>query len=108
MTDEYYSAPDTAPASDSGGAKPSKPQVEDAGDEMEGDTALVPKSVFRGKIPDVGQDCTFHVEHIWEDEVELSWKKDEGESNPASSKRSAMDTATDSFDKMASPSAAEE
>ena len=108
MADEYYSAPDTAPASDSGGAKPSKPQGEDAGDEMEGDTALVPKSVFRGKIPDVGQECRFKAVHIWEDEVELSWVKDGEENKSASGKRSTMDTATDSFDKMASPSTAEE
>jgi hypothetical protein len=75
---------------------------------MEGDTALVPKSIFRGKIPEFGQVCRFKAVHVWEDEVELSWEKDEGDSSPDKGKRSTMDTATDSFDKMASPSTAEE
>ena len=112
MADDYYSAPDAAAASpgDAGGVKPSKPQGEDEGDEMEGDTALVPKSIFAGKIPEVGQECRFKAVHIWENEVELSWEKDDGDGEYKSSKdkRSTMDDVDGAFDKMASPATDEE
>ena len=108
MADEYYSAPDSATGatSDAGDVKPSKPQGDDG--EMEGDTALVPKSIFRGKIPEVGQDCHFKCEHLFEDEVELSWVKDGDENKPARGKRSTMDDVNDTFDKMAGPSTTDE
>ena len=102
MADEYYSAPDSASASpgDAGGVRSNKPQGDNGNDEMEGDTALVPKSIFRGKIPEVGQDCTFHVEHLFEDEVELSWVNDKGEGAPSKKSSSAMDESMSAFDKM--------
>ena len=109
MADDYYSAPDSASASpgDAGGVRSNKPQGDNE-DEMEGNTALVPKSIFGSKIPAVGQECRFKCEHIWENEVELSWEKDGEENSPANGKRSTMDDATDAFDKMAGPAATDE
>ena len=68
--------------------------------EMDEDTTLLPKSLFKGKIPEVGETCQFKVEHIWENEVEVSWVDGSGDG-----KKSTMDTATDAFDQMASPMA---
>jgi hypothetical protein len=109
MADDYYSAPESASASpgDVGDVKPSKPQGDNE-DEMEGNTALVPKSIFGSKIPDVGQECRFKCQHIWENEVELSWEKDGDENGPSKGKRSTMDDVDDTFDKMAEPAATEE
>lgn len=109
MPDDYYTSPDTTIQNAPGDtAKPAKPQGDDEQQEMEGDTALVPKSIFRGKIPEVGQDCHFKCEHLFEDEVELSWVKDGDENKPARGKRSTMDDVNDTFDKMAGPSTTDE
>jgi hypothetical protein len=108
--DDYYSAPESgASPGDAGEGKPSKPQGGDEGDEMDGDTAIVSKSVFKGKIPEVGQECRFKVEHIFEKEVELSWvDKGDGEKKPSKEKSSTMDNVNDAFDKMSGPSETEE
>lgn len=95
-TDDYYGGgPDMA-----GEAKPSQTKPDDKG-EMDADSALLPKSLFGGKLPEVGDECRFKVEHIFEDQVEVSYVKD-GMDEKVKGK-STMDTATDAFDQMAAP-----
>lgn len=54
--------------------------------EMTGETTLVPKSMFNGKVPEPGDTCHFKVVHEYDDEIELKWvdnakeEKEEGES----------------------------
>lgn len=109
MPDDYYSAPESGvgETSDAGDVKASKPQGDDE-NEMDGDSALVSKSVFKGKIPDVGQECRFKVAHLFEDEVELEWVDDKGDYKSDKGKRSTMDESVSAFDKMSGPSEAEE
>lgn len=98
----------SGPESSPGETKP-KPGEEK---QTEAETALLPKSLFPGEEPAIGDLCQFKVEHVWEDEIEVSYQK-EGERDrpgrssrrPAENTRSAMDDATDAFDKMAEPAA---
>lgn len=46
----------------------------DKGDSME-DSALLPKSFFGSKELKVGSECKVKIEHLWEDEVEVSYVK---------------------------------
>lgn len=97
---DYY---DSGPAAEPAAQPSSKP-----GDEKkpESETALLPKSLFPGEPPAIGDVCRFKVEHIWEDEIEVSFQKEGGDEKGVGSKpRSSMDTATDSFDQMAAPAA---
>ena len=72
--------------------------------EPEIETTLLPKSLFHGEPPAIGDICQFKVEHVWEDEIEVSYVKEgEGGEKDGEKSRSTMDTATDAFDKMASP-----
>ncbi len=75
-----------------------KPDADDEKDQG-AETASLPKSMFGDKEPAVGDVCQFKVEHIWEDEIEVSWVPEGTEQKPAA-RRSAMDEATDSFDQM--------
>jgi hypothetical protein len=114
---DYY---DSGPAADTAAPPEAKPKTpdpnakpgEDKGPEAE--TALLPKSLFPGEPPEVGAEFSgpggkFTVEHIWEAEVEFSFTPEgkDGE-KPGAKSRSSMDTATESFDKMAAPAATEE
>ena len=82
------------------GAKPenSKPASEETPD---GETTLVPKSMFPDGPPEVGATCKFHVKHIWDKEVELAYAG--ADEAPEKSGPSSMDEADDSIDKMATP-----
>jgi len=83
------------------GGEQTKPEDKNQpGEKKEGEatTALLPKSLFPGEPPAIGDVCQFKVEHLWENEVEVSYAK-EGEEKP----RSSMDNANDAFDKMAAP-----
>jgi hypothetical protein len=101
-SDYYDSGPaaGTEPNPAKPGSDANKPGEEKT---PEAETALLPKSLFPGEPPAIGDVCQFKVEHLFEDEVEVSYVKEgEGEENPPR-KPSAMDDATDSFDKMAAP-----
>lgn len=97
---DYYDAGAAAgtenPAPQPDAAKP-KPG-EDKTPETE--TALLPKSLFPGEPPAIGDVCQFKVEHIWDDEIEVSYQKEGADEEKP---RSSMDTANDAFDQMASP-----
>jgi hypothetical protein len=101
---DYY---DSGPAESSADQKPpdsGKAKTKPGEDKKsEATTALLPKSLFPGEAPAIGDVCQFKVEHVWEDEVEVSYNK-EGEGDEKSPRnRSAMDDATEAFDKMATP-----
>ena len=91
-TDDYYGG---QPGGDAAAPKPAPKDGED--DETGMDSALLPKSLFGQQMPEVGAMVQLKVEHIYEDEVEVSV------AGEADGKKSTMDTATDAFDKMANP-----
>jgi hypothetical protein len=82
--DSYYDD-EAAPS----GAQDSKPK--DGGDKKrksEGQSALLPKSILAGKEFKPGEEIVLKIEHIFDDEVEVSYSygdekegKDEGESD---------------------------
>lgn len=43
---------------------------------MEGETALLPKSIFGGKTIEPGSKCTFEVVRIHGDEIEVKYSKE--------------------------------
>lgn len=70
--------------------------VESKEDEGE-QTALLPKSFFAGKDIKPGSTYTVKVEHVYEDEAECSLS----DSKSSSKRKSSMDDADDSLDRMA-------
>ncbi len=101
-SDPYYEAGADAASDDTSAHAPMKKDMEKPGDEKEAETALLPKSLFPGEPPDIGDVCDFKVEHVWEDEIEVSYVKSDKPMNDKSMKgKSSMDTATDAFDQMA-------
>jgi hypothetical protein len=100
---DYYGAD---PAADAAAPPDPKSKTPDPKKEPEAETALLPKSLFPGEPPAVGDLCQFKIEHVWEDEIEVSYQKEGMEKS--SRGPSAMDTATDSFDQMAAPAATPE
>jgi hypothetical protein len=112
-SDGFYGGDTAAAASPSPGGEgrgeggSSSPNKSDQDHESESETALLPKSLFPGEPPAIGEVCQFRVEHIWEDEIEVSHVKEgeDQEKSGAQPGRSQMDTATDSFDQMAGPAA---
>lgn len=102
-SDAYYGG--GSPAPDDAAPAPNKgTQPDDTPDQPA--TALLPKSIFGDKIPEVGETCQFTVEHIWEKEVEVSYTKDGDQKQPGK-KPSLMDEATSAFDNVSSPEPAE-
>lgn len=104
-TDSYYGATDSPAAPPDPSAKSAESDDEkDPGT----DTALLPKSLFPGEPPAIGDVCSFKVEHVWEDEIEVSYVKDGEGAEKSPGGPSAMDSATAGFDQMASPAATAE
>jgi hypothetical protein len=98
---DYYQAGADQAAPNSELRTPNSEKPADEKDEDTGaETALLPKSLFGDKEPAVGDVCQFKVEHIWENEIEVSWMA-EGEEQKTSKPRTAMDDATSAFDNMA-------
>lgn len=87
MPDESY-----YPDPESGNTEPAE---SDDSDESKGETALLPKSLLAGSDFKVGDEITVKIEHIYEDEVEVSYTKAKEE------EPSAMENASGSLDEMA-------
>lgn len=88
-TEDDQSAPETAQSD-----MPDKPDEEQA----EGETALLPKSIFGSKMPEPGATCTFKVVHVYDDEVEVEYAKedeDDSEMGKADSALTALGQAPD-------------
>lgn len=91
----FYPEPETAetetPETESDADETETPQSdesEDKDDQAEGETALLPKSMFGGEPPKPGDKCTFTVKHVYSDEIEVEYGKEEGgedEGKPAGS-----------------------
>lgn len=75
MPNDFYSNEGAgSDANETGaGAEPQQPQEEKA----EGETALLPKSIFGSTPPEPGATCTFKVVHVYDDEVEVEYQDDE-------------------------------
>jgi hypothetical protein len=79
-----------------GGSEMEQNKSGDRADEMEDQSTLVPKSMFPEE-PEPGKKCTFEVVHVYEDEVEIRYAK-EDKTKP----KSEMDNTDEAIDKMAS------
>lgn len=72
-----------------------------ADNEAEGETALLPKSMFGGKEVNPGDEFVFKVVRLYSDEVEISYAKDEkGEGDMEG--KPAMQESMNGMSKMAS------
>lgn len=91
---DYYPHDDSSDqsTSDSG----SMDGQDDTEERAEGETALVPKSLFAGKAPEVGDTVSLKVVHIYEDEIEVEPETEEKEESG-----SAMDEAMNGMGEMA-------
>lgn len=99
--DSYYPEDDSAPstATDESPA----PEGEDGddqpkdGEKMEGETALLPKSILAGKDFKPGEEVVLKVVHLYDDEVEVAYAtgKDEDENVNKGEPTPAMDEAMD-------------
>jgi|SRR5579863_1334194 len=71
---------------DNAGEQPMAGQDEPKGDQSDegSETTVAPKSIFQGKVPEPGDVCKFRVEGVGENDVELSWVPDDGESKGSS------------------------
>lgn len=77
MPDTYY--PETEEASPAPAAE-SETRSKDESEQAEEQTALLPKSIFPGgEAPEPGDVCEFEVVRSYENEVEVKYKKEEGE-----------------------------
>lgn len=67
----------------------------------EGESALVPKSIFGDSMPAVGDVIQMRVEHIYDDEIEVCPMGDEeAAEGETGGKKSAMSDAMNAFDQM--------
>lgn len=67
----------------------------------EGETALLPKSLFAGKSMEPGAEVTLKIVHVYDDEVEVECVKEEA------SEPSELDMADERLGDMAAPPAPE-
>ena len=83
------------PSAEAETPEPAKPR------ESEGDTALLPKSLFKPEVK-AGDTCEFEVVHVYEDEVEVKYHGSESAQNEGSeSEPNEMDSANAKIDAMA-------
>lgn len=73
MPNDFYSEDGGGSDADENGAGALPDQEEKA----EGETALLPKSIFGNKPPEPGATCTFKVVHVYDDEVEVEYQDQE-------------------------------
>lgn len=92
MASDYYSPSEdessTAPEGDAAETTPGD-------DSPESNTALLPKSFFKDKELEVGKECKVRIEHVFEDEVEVSYVEHDDTSN------SSMDDSMAGIDSLA-------
>lgn len=95
--DDYYSSDPSSDGPGPNGGEPTDDQDDPSkSDKAEGDGALVPKSLFGEEGPEVGSECKFRVVHVYDDEVEVEYVKDDDDK----SKSPEMDKAEGGLDNM--------
>lgn len=92
MATDYYSQDQESSDTPVGDAAESTPKE----NFPEQDTALLPKSFFKDKELEIGSECKVRVEHVYEDEVEVSYVKHDDSSKPE------MESAMAGMDEMVS------
>lgn len=99
--DSYY------PGADGGGDEPmqskgaNQQDTPPANDKAEGETALLPKSMFAGKEINPGDEFVFKVVRLYEDEVEIEYAPEKPHDEEMEGKP-AMQESMGGMDKMAS------
>ncbi len=108
MADDYYPGGGADSGSgdtgtDDGGSSDASDNAPD--DKAEGESCLVPKTIFSGKEINPGDECMFKVVKDYGDEIEVAYvgddKSESSESSPA------MGEAMSGMDSMASADAGE-
>ena len=92
-------------ATDQTTASKDSPTPDTEGDKVEGETALLPKSLFAGKDLTVGSECKVKIEHVFGDEVEVSYvPHDDEESGETKPDNESMEGAMAKMDAMGTES----
>lgn len=83
MADSYYPQDDGADDAAAPQQSDDTPPTETNKDEQEpeGETALLPKSILAGKEFKPGEEVVLKIVHLYDDEVEVEYAKDEADSN---------------------------
>lgn len=92
MATDYYSQDAESSDTPAGDVAESTPKD----NAPEKDTALLPKSFFKSKELEVGSKCEVKIEHVFDDEVEVSYVAHKGDSETPE-----MDSAMAGMDEMA-------
>jgi hypothetical protein len=94
MADDYYP--------DQGGDQGAADQGDQTSDTPDAQTALLPKTIFGDKPLEVGSECTFKIEHVYNDEVEVSYvPHDEGQEEAPADAMSGMEQSQGQLGAMA-------
>lgn len=91
METDYYSQDSESSDTPVGGAA----EQTSTDNSPEKNTALLPKSFFKDKELEVGNECKVRIERVYDDDVEVSKSGEEY-------KKPEMENAMDSMDEMAS------
>lgn len=77
-TSGYYTPPDDDESPEKSTSMAAESGNEDGDRDMEGQTTLVSNSVFPGGPPKMGDVCKFEIVHVYEDESEIRYVKEDG------------------------------
>lgn len=88
---DYY--PEMPTGDDSAPPQPDQPAPNESKDDMDADTALLPKSIFAGKDYKVGDEIKLKIVHDYDDEVEVQCMHDKKDNNSNDQSSSYMDDA---------------
>jgi hypothetical protein len=91
MADEDYYGGNPGESSDNA------PETPEDKKDMEGETSLLPKSMFGKHDPEVGEEYVFKVVRLHEGEVEIAYATGEEKDK----EKSGMDDSMDAMDEMA-------
>jgi hypothetical protein len=102
MPQDFYGEGDEGASTSTAQAEPEHDDKEGMEDKDEGETALVPKSMFMGKELKPDDEFIFKIvkDHGEEVEIKYSTGKDESAEKP---KRSQMDESGDALERMGKP-----
>ena len=99
MPEDYYSMGDEGTSADKGSAP--APEGDEHDEQMEGESALLPKSILAGKKFDVGDEVVLEIVAMHDDEVEVKYAKEKGDAEGEG--ESEMGKAEGRLSSMAGP-----
>lgn len=101
MPKDFYGEDEEA--APSGAQTPAAPDdAEDKQEDEGGETAMIPKSLLRGKKFKPGEEVVLEIVHMYEDEVEVRYGQEKKGEEPD---RSQMESSEGDLEKMGKPMA---